>query len=127
MKELKTFDFKSSTRSYYDWEKILDGGIYELIEGQDYHCSYNTMNTLARSRGKIRGKSVRVAKNADNTGCVIQAFDASPEQIARWEKARATKTTVETTEETVEAPKTVQQAAKPAAAKPKAAAPAKSR
>lgn len=109
MKALKSFDFGSSNRGSYDWDKILDGGIYELIQGQDYECTSSTMQTMSRNQAKARNKGVRISKNADETGLVVQAYDASPEQIAKWEEARKAgkeeeAETVAETEETVAAP-----------------------
>jgi hypothetical protein len=74
MKSLKTFEFPeegTGTRASYDWEKLLDGKIYQLEEGKDYQCKTTTFATLARGAAKRAGKGVKVAKVEG--GIVIQA------------------------------------------------------
>lgn len=74
MKALSTFTFSRSTtrESKYDWNKLLDGGIYQLTEGDDYTCKPETMITIARTAAKKRGLTIK-AQKVDG-GLVIQAI-----------------------------------------------------
>ena len=86
MKTLKKFEFKEfGGRSTYDWDKWLDGGIYQLEEGSDYTCKTQTLRMLAAKQARRLGKTVRTAK-VEN-GLVIQAVEASDEQKAAWAAA----------------------------------------
>lgn len=108
MKTLKKFEFKSlADRATYDWEKLLDGGIYQMSAGDpdgdgkgdgDYHCKTATFATLCRTAARRRGKVVRTnVAEADEKaglpfgGIVIQANEASEEQKAKWAAADAEK------------------------------------
>ena len=83
MKTLKKFEFKSfGADSEYDWDKLTDGGIYQLEAGTDYKCKDATFSTLARTAGRRRGKTVKVG--SVDGGLVIQAEDATRDQIAKW-------------------------------------------
>jgi hypothetical protein len=72
MKTLKSFDFgpDGGDRSRYDWDKLLDGGIHQLKEGEDYTGKHflNRVKVMAKKREmKVRGKKVE-------GGLVIQAY-----------------------------------------------------
>jgi hypothetical protein len=89
MKQLKKFEFPVSTRgrqSYIDWEKILDGNNYLLTRGEDYQCQDDTLRTLIYRQARLRGKTVRMAEfeKGKEGALVIQAQDASPDQLKLW-------------------------------------------
>lgn len=82
-KVLKNFEFKSTGKSStYDWDTLLDGQIRQLAQGDDYECSNETFSMMARERAKRRMKAVRISKN--ETGVVLQAYRATPEQEKAW-------------------------------------------
>lgn len=85
MKALKNFEFAAGNESQYDWAKMLDGKIYELKEGEDYKCKAATFSTLLRNAARKYGKAVKTSTT--ETGMVIQATDATTEQIAAWVEA----------------------------------------
>lgn len=89
--KLKTFEFKSfGSGKKHDWATLLDGSIYQLTKGEDYDCEDQTMRMMAYKAGRTMGKQVKVA--ACEGGVVIQAEDATEEQIAEWNvTAEATK------------------------------------
>lgn len=80
MKTLKKFEFASRTESTYPWEKILDGGIYELKEGEDFKCKVATFSTLCRTQASKMHKTVKIG-NVEG-GIVVQATKMTDEQIA---------------------------------------------
>lgn len=90
MKKLNKFEFSGGVGdSTYDWNKLLDGNIYQLEqgEGKDYECTTQTFSTLARSAAKKRGKTLKTEKTDD--GIVIQAVEATAEQKKEWAEADA--------------------------------------
>lgn len=76
MKTLKAFDFRTSTRSRYDWDRLLDGGVYQLIEGDDIAGKLGNFVVLAARQAAKRGKTLRRQKTEDGKGLVIQAVEA---------------------------------------------------
>lgn len=42
-------------RTRYPWDKILDGTIWELIEGEDFHVSRDSMQANVYMAAKARG------------------------------------------------------------------------
>jgi hypothetical protein len=92
MKTLKAFDFPDrGDRGTYDWEKLLDGKIYQLEQGKDFQCKPATIITMARNQAKKAGKGLKAVK-VEN-GVVIQAYpltdDASGEEEAGGDKPPA--------------------------------------
>lgn len=100
MKTLKSFEFKSAVGgSKHDWNKLLDGGIYQLEQGKDFTCKVTTMGMLIRQRAKKRGLLVKVGKV--DGGLVLQQVGKDPnfvppapkEKKAKTQKAAAKTTT----------------------------------
>ncbi len=74
MKTLKSYEFKSSgsrNGRTYDWDKLMDGKIYQLEEGKDYECKQQTVLMMARTQAKKRGMRLRGTKVEG--GVVLQA------------------------------------------------------
>lgn len=71
MKTLKTFTFTNGGARGYDWDTLLDGGIYQMKEGEDYICKAETVKFLAKARAKTKGLTVQVQKIEG--GLVLQA------------------------------------------------------
>jgi hypothetical protein len=83
MKVLKSYEFAEAVgKAVYDWDTLLDGKIRQLEAGTDYQCKDATFGMMARKQGRKRGKAVRVGKVEG--GLVIQAVEASEEQLAKW-------------------------------------------
>lgn len=61
MEKLKQYEFKSGSGTY-DWDTILDGGIYRLTPGDDFTCTPKSFNLMARTQAKKRGGKARVAE-----------------------------------------------------------------
>ncbi len=103
MKSLKKFDFPTTRTgggtSQYDWVKLLDGSIYQLEAGKDFTANVKTVGMLARKQAKKRGKKVKLATPAAEEGqpilLILQAYDATPEEIAAWAAAATTETETE--------------------------------
>jgi hypothetical protein len=74
MKTLKKFEFKPATgvQSKYNWDKFLDGNIYQFEEGEgkDYTCNTQAFRNMAVRTGAKRG--LHVNTQAVEGGCVIQ-------------------------------------------------------
>jgi hypothetical protein len=71
MKKLRQFDFVQSSRSRYDWPKLLDGSIYQLESGKDFKCKPATLVALAARKAQGLGLRLKTAKV--DGGLVIQA------------------------------------------------------
>ena len=82
MKSLEQYSFGSTRgqKAKHEWAKILDGGIYECVQGDDFDCSIVTFSALARTRAASMGKGIRVAQNAEKRTVVVQAYDLPPEE-----------------------------------------------
>ena len=90
MKTLKKFDFQVGGRqeSQYDWEKMLDGGIYELEEGKDFTCKSSTFVVMAKIRAGARGQEIKTAKVEG--GVVVQATSKpDAKKAAEWKEHQA--------------------------------------
>ena len=73
MKTLKTFEFATTGRKgSYEWDKLLDGGIYQLEHGKDFDAKPETVIALARAAAKKAGKKLKASKVEG--GVVIQAI-----------------------------------------------------
>jgi hypothetical protein len=102
MKVLKSFQFKTGVGKggTYDWETLLDGKIRQMTEGEDYACKPQTVRMMAMKQGRKRGKVVHI--NKVEGGLVIQAEDASADQIEAWKEADAEKKAAKAANETEE-------------------------
>jgi len=65
--KLKTFDFAApsaitaaSDKAVYPWEEWLDGDIWQLREGEDFHTHPLMMERIIRTRATARGAKVRL-------------------------------------------------------------------
>jgi hypothetical protein len=85
MRGEKMFQFPviNRPRCYIDWDKVLDGGVYQLEAGTDYTCRQETVRRQAQRQARDRGKTVRFGKDQDGN-LVIQAEAASPAQLELW-------------------------------------------
>lgn len=70
-KILEEFTFARDTRNR-PWDKWLDGQIWQLKKGVDFHGRITSMRGGASSQAKKRGKALRSHVVDDNT-LVIQA------------------------------------------------------
>jgi hypothetical protein len=97
---LSSFDFGGSKQSY-PWAEWLDGQIRMLKAGDDFDCKPSTLTTLARNAAKRQGKVIQ-SRLVDG-GIVIQAVEASPEQLAAWVQADQAKAEAKEADEATEA------------------------
>ena len=77
------FNSGNGIQSKYDWDKILSGEIVMLVPGDDFAGKQYVFQTMCRNQAKKRGKGVNFKMHEDNL--YVQAFDATPEQIAHWD------------------------------------------
>lgn len=90
MKTLKKFEFPTpAARSTYDWDKFLDGGIYQLEAGKDYDCKDQTFRMMAYKQAAKAHKNVQVA--AVEGGLVIKATPMTPAEVKAYDKKVADK------------------------------------
>lgn len=74
MKTLESFDFgRSSDRSTYDWNAILNGSINVLTPGEDFTCKAATLKMRARAVAKKKGLKVQVTSTKEGD-VVIRAY-----------------------------------------------------
>lgn len=98
MKTLTSHTFTRAAReSSYEWDKMLDGGIYQLEQGdgKDYECKTLTFCSLIRAAAKKRNKSVRTQAVTDDKGndkgVIVQAVPLGSLKAAPKSKAPAGK------------------------------------
>lgn len=93
IKTLKKFEFTGGVgmEAIYDWDKLLDGGIYSMESGTDFTCKDATFATLVRNAARKAGKTVQTQKEEKDgkVSIVICATAASKDQIKEWEKQDA--------------------------------------
>jgi hypothetical protein len=103
--ELTSSGLESSGRSRtgsHQWDVLLDGQIYALDPDVDFgKASLQTMKALLRRKARDRGMKVRTgmtttahveAGEVEKEGLlVIQAYRATPEEIAEWARQDAEK------------------------------------
>lgn len=88
--KLKKFEFREAVgRAVYDWNTLLDGNIYQGIEGEDFQCKAATFGLMLRTRSEKRGKGCRVNQETKETEEGVtqnvvtwQAFDYTEEKLA---------------------------------------------
>ena len=82
MKELENLDWSaykiSLSRKARPYDTWLDGSIYLLEAGVDYHCTPESLTAAVRHQAKKRGISVRCA--VTDKGVIVQAFDTTKEK-----------------------------------------------
>ena len=72
--QLNEFNFNGAgRRNIYDWDKWLDGNIWELKRDVDFTCEAATMRNGARQAGRSRNVKVRTNVVDSNT-LVIQSY-----------------------------------------------------
>lgn len=70
----KNFQFPSSRRMKYSWDKWLDGQVWELDRGTDYQVGTEQMRRNVYSAAWSRG--IRVRTHRGKNMLTIQAFVA---------------------------------------------------
>lgn len=85
MKTLKKFEFKASgIKAIYDWDKLLDGSIYQLTKGEDFNCNTQTIRMMSYKQAEKRGMGVRVSvddgEDVETPTVVIQSYEMTPEE-----------------------------------------------
>ena len=72
----KLDQFPLSVSARYPWDQYLDGGVWELIRGEDFTCSLRSMQGAARSQANRRKGNVRMRtpRHADGREVVVMQF-----------------------------------------------------
>lgn len=67
MKTVDNFEFQQGDgrQSKYDWTRLLNGDIWELVQGKDFDCSPENFRIQAYKRAKLEGKRVRATVRGD--------------------------------------------------------------
>lgn len=75
---LSDFPYNASHKIQFPWDDWLDGRVWKLKHGEDYHCSTMTMQTKCRVMATSRGLKVRIRwfrdPERDADSLVIQAY-----------------------------------------------------
>lgn len=69
MKVAKDFDFARDNgggNSKYDWARLFDGQVWELVHGEDFDCLPEMFRRQAYGRATKEGKRVRVHIREDH-------------------------------------------------------------
>ena len=64
-KKIRTFPEQIGRPETYPWSDWLDGGIWELVKGNDFDCEAKSFRHSAYSAASRAGVSVRVAVSDD--------------------------------------------------------------
>jgi hypothetical protein len=72
-KKLKTFTFAMGRGGEYDWDKWLDGSIWELHQGTDFTKTPRAVSIAAHQTAKRKG--FKVHTNVRGDVLVIQAYE----------------------------------------------------
>jgi hypothetical protein len=59
--------FPAATGARYPWDEWLDGSVWELVRGDDFHAKMTTFRSNAQIQAKRRGGRVRT-KTVDAGG-----------------------------------------------------------
>jgi hypothetical protein len=72
MRKLDQFPGVASSR--YPWDKILDGGAWELVHGEDFASRPTTLIANARAQARRRGGTLRTRTIIDGnrTAVIVQ-------------------------------------------------------
>lgn len=62
----------------YPWAEWLDGDVWDLEPGKDFHIKTQSMRTMATAEGKRRGFKIRSAVDPDTRHFVLQALLDQP-------------------------------------------------
>lgn len=97
--KLDSFTFTSFGRdAVYPWDEWLDGGIYKLVQGEDFDCKLNSIRQGAFQAARTRRMAIHTSVVDDGKALVLQAYPMTPEQLERLEKKPATTETPETSD-----------------------------
>lgn len=61
----------------YDWDKILDGKVHQLVQGEDFLGQAMSTLTRARTLAKRAGKKIRATVREEGKIIILQAVNAS--------------------------------------------------
>src|ERR1019366_7799970 len=98
MSKGKTFEFKSAgtSQSKYPWGQILDGQLWELVEGEDFVApiTADDMKIKCKTAGRKQYKTVKCSTCDANgekltNSLIVQAFDMTDEQRETEDLRRA--------------------------------------
>jgi len=67
--------FPLSSNARYRWDEWLDGGVWRLVQGDDYTASTNSLIAAARDKAGRMGGTVRTRREHDeagNEGVIVQ-------------------------------------------------------
>lgn len=101
MKTLKKFEFPTTTSaavSKYDWDKLFDGGIYQMEQGTDFTSDPLNFTTIARNQAQVMHKNLQIHRSKAEEGkpviVTLQATPMTDEQAAEADaKVEARKAT----------------------------------
>ena len=74
MKELNHYRFpnKGGSKAKYDWETILNGQTWELVQGEDYKPEPRTF--VAHVHGTAKRKGLKVHTHIDGKNIIVRAY-----------------------------------------------------
>lgn len=80
-RKLEAFPPLPQAASRYPWGELLDGGVWQLVRGEDYDSKTRTFVAYARSQAKRRGGSLRTRLwDADGRESVVLQFHSRSQQ-----------------------------------------------
>lgn len=86
MKQLDEFPIHGNTKT--DWQRLLDGKVYELQSGEDFTCKPQSFRSLALGQARKRGGTVKT-HIAKETGNIVVQFIKNDEPTELVDDDRA--------------------------------------
>ena len=71
-KVIKSFAFSSTRSNNHPWRQWLDGRIWQLQHGEDFHCKVESFRTAAFVAARRHG--IKIRTSVVEGGIVIQAI-----------------------------------------------------
>lgn len=78
--KLEDFDFRLNTqRGSHDWDRLLDGSIWRLVQGDDFNCTTESMRKMVYQRAWKKGGSAHTDMSEKGI-LVIQYYEKDEEK-----------------------------------------------
>jgi len=74
----ETIQWGAGGRSKYDWDTILDGTTWELVEGEDFTCGTGSFRSAVIGAAKKRSLTVRTQIKGDSVIVLAEGMLTEP-------------------------------------------------
>lgn len=75
-----------AARNVYPWDEWFDGDVWELAQGEDFHCQTDSFKSCAYQKARNMGIGLVIKSNEKRPGTVrLQAYELDEPTIAEVE------------------------------------------